>query len=90
MGSAKYKDSQDKKVENLDRCFGTLWSYTKRQPERSCEAFERDRAALENKLYHQELLNGPLIGIFQYDNQLLKYLMPPQPQPSAGLAVRCW
>ena len=68
MDSAKFKDSQDKKVENLDRCFGTLRPYTKRQPERSCEAFERDRVALENKLYHQELLIGPFIGIFQYDN----------------------
>ena len=49
-----------------------------------CECFDKERTALKEERSSRKTLKGPLKGLFEHANDLIKSLRPPQPQPSAS------
>ena len=46
--------------------------------------FDKERAALEEERSHREMLKGPLKGLFEHANELIKFLSPPEPAASSN------
>ena len=71
------EDSLDRKFEDLERRVESFEASVSRQR----EVFAKERAALEEERAHREMLKGPLKGLFEHANELIKFL---RPQPSAS------
>ena len=63
-------DFLDRKFEDLERRVECLEASVSRQR----DLFAKERAALEEERSHSAMLKGPLKGLFEHTNKLIKFL----------------
>ena len=73
------EDSLDRKFQDLERRVESFEASVKRQ----IELVDRERIALHEERSHREILKGPLKGVFEHANVLIRFLRPPQPSASS-------